>query len=99
MYELIRRINWRYVCLWLITIATLVVFLGRLFFVQIVEHDSYVSEANEMRIKQRELIAKRGQIYMMSGEDDVVPVVMNERTWTIFVDPSFVDDKDKVQIN
>ena len=76
----------------------LVIFGARLFHIQIIEHDKYISEANQVRIKQRELVAKRGQIYMMSGENNTVPVVMNERTWTIFVDPSYVGDKNKVQV-
>ncbi len=88
----------RYVLLRLVPAAMLFVFGAKLFFVQIVEHDRYVSEANSMRIQQRELIAKRGQIYMMTGPDKTVPLVMNERTWTIFVDPSYVDDKNKVQV-
>ena len=90
--------NARYVLLRLVPAAMLFVFGAKLFFVQIVEHDRYVSEANSMRIQQRELIAKRGQIYMMTGPDKTVPLVMNERTWTIFVDPSYVDDKNKVQV-
>ncbi len=88
----------RYLLLRLVPIAMLVIFGAKLFFVQIIDHDKYVSEANSVRIKQRELIAKRGQIYMMSGADKTVPLVMNERTWTIFVDPSYVDDKNKVQV-
>ena len=88
----------RYLLLRLVPIAMLVIFGAKLFFVQIIDHDKYVSEANSVRIKQRELIAKRGQIYMMSGADKTVPIVMNERTWTIFVDPSYVDDKNKVQV-
>ena len=87
----------RYILLRLFLVAVLVVFVGRLFQVQILERDKYVSEADEMRVKQRELVAKRGEIYMMSGEDEVVPLVMNERTWTIFVDPSYVGDKNTVQ--
>ena len=34
---------------------------------------------------------------MMSGRNATTPVIMNERTWLIFVDPSYVQDKDKVQ--
>ena len=89
----------RYILLRLVPIAVLTVFVARLFFIQIINHDKYVSEANSMRIKQRELIAKRGEIYMMSGiNKETTPLVMNERTWTIFVDPSYVDDKNKVQV-
>ena len=90
--------NVRYISLRLVPVAMLVIFGAKLFSVQIVDHQRYVSEANSVRIKQRELIAKRGQIYMMNGIDKTVPLVMNERTWTIFVDPSYVDDKNKVQV-
>lgn len=75
------------------------VFFARLFYIQIIRHDYYMNLASEQRIKQNELIAKRGEIYMMDGSDNVVPVVMNERTWTIFVDPSYVSDRDTVQKN
>ena len=89
----------RYILLRLVPIAVLTVFVARLFFIQIINHDKYVSEADSMRIKRRELIAKRGEIYMMSGiNKETTPLVMNERTWTIFVDPSYVDDKNKVQV-
>ena len=89
----------RYILLRLVPIAVLLIFVARLFFIQIINHDKYVSEANSMRIKQRELIAKRGEIYMMSGVNkETTPLVINERTWTIFVDPSYVDDKNKVQV-
>ena len=88
----------RYILLRFFAVAVLAIFVVRLFCVQILDHQKYVSEANSMRIKQRELIAKRGQIYMKSGENGVVPLVMNERTWTIFVDPSYVGDKNKVQV-
>lgn len=81
--------EWRYFCLKTGLVAMALVFLARLFFVQIVEHGKYVSEANQMRIKQYELLAKRGTVYFMDG-DKVTPAIMNERTWTIFVDPSFI---------
>lgn len=88
----------RYILLRVFLVVVLLVFVARLFQIQILDHQKYVSEANSMRVKQRELIAKRGQIYMMSGENETVPLVINERTWTIFVDPSYVGDKNKVQV-
>jgi len=71
-------------------VAVALVFLARLFFVQIVEHGKYIREANAMRIKQYELLAKRGEVYFMDGDNKVSPAILNERTWTIFVDPSFI---------
>ena len=69
----------------------------RLFDVQVIHYAKYKAEAASTRIKQYELEAKRGEIYMMDGDEDIVPVVVNERTWTIFVDPSYVSSKEKVQ--
>ena len=88
----------RYILLGLVPLLMFEAFAARLFEIQIVEHNEYILKANEERKKERELLAKRGQIYMMSGENNTVPVVMNERTWTIFVDPSYVGDKNKVQV-
>lgn len=78
-------------------IAVLLVVGVRLFDVQILKHDEYMAKASSVRVKQYELLAKRGEIYMMNGENDVTPLVLNERTWTIFVDPSYVADKNLVQ--
>lgn len=82
--------EWRYFWLKLGLFAVAFLFITRLFFLQIVEHDRYVKEANAMHIKQYELIAKKGEIYFMSGSNEVTPAVINERTWTIFVDPYFI---------
>lgn len=73
-------------------------FLLRLFLVQIVRHNEYEAEALGARTKQYELIAKRGEVFMRDGKDGaIVPVIMNERTWTIFIDPSFVKDQKMVE--
>ena len=71
--------------------------IARLFLVQIVDHRKYVEAASELRVSKYALLAKRGEVYMMDGENATSPVIMNERTWLIFVDPSYVADKDEVQ--
>jgi len=68
----------------------------RLFQIQIVEHDKYVVAAESEHMRKFELLAERGQIYMLDG-GEVVPVVMNERVWTVFVDPSYVSSEAKVR--
>lgn len=81
--------HWRYFCLKLGLAAVVVIFLSQLFFVQIIDHEKYVREANSMRVKQYELLAKRGEVYFSDGKG-VTPAIMNERTWTVFVDPNFI---------
>ena len=87
----------RYRVLSIAVFLMVAVFGARLFSVQVLQHDDYVDTANSVRVKKYELLAKRGEIFMKSGEDEVVPLVLNERTWTIFVDPSYVINRDKVQ--
>ena len=87
----------RYRILSIAVFLMVAVFGVRLFLVQILNHGEYVDTANSVRVKKYELLAKRGEIFMKSGEDEVVPLVLNERTWTIFVDPSYVINRDKVQ--
>jgi cell division protein FtsI/penicillin-binding protein 2 len=80
----------RYFWLRLVIAGMAMVFVTTLFFIQIVEHDQHVRDANAMRVKQYELLAKRGEVYFMDGKEDVSPAIMNERTWTIFIDPNFI---------
>lgn len=71
------------------------VFIVRLFVLQVIEHDKYVTLANQEQLKRLTIPAKRGEIYMMDG---AVPakVVLNETVYTVFADPETVDKPDAV---
>ncbi|MBQ3413588.1 penicillin-binding protein 2 [Candidatus Saccharibacteria bacterium] len=62
----------------------------RLFFIQIVEHDAWVAKANEAHTMLETIVARRGEIYMMDG-DTPVPVVLNQTTYSIIIDPAITD--------
>lgn len=87
----------RFLILSFFVMFCLVVVVVRLFSVQVLEHEYYKAAGDEERMTQRVLRSKRGEIYMMDGKDATVPVVMNEQTWTVFVDPSYVKNKTAVQ--
>ena len=87
----------RYLLIYAALFVLFFIAVVRLFLVQIIDHRKYVDAASELRISKYSLLAKRGEVYMMDGKNSTTPVVMNERTWLIFVDPSYVADKDKVQ--
>lgn len=80
----------RYFWLRLVIAGMILLFVTTLFFIQIVEHDEHVRDANAMRVKQYELLAKRGEVFFMDGAENVSPAIMNERTWTVFVDPNYI---------
>lgn len=58
----------------------------RLFFIQILQHEMWVEKAQAQQIARYTIPAKRGQIYMLDGEEPV-PVVMNTTVYTVIVDP------------
>ena len=70
-----------------ITIGTM------LFFVQIIEHDEWAKKAEAQHSLENTLLAKRGNIYMMDG-DEPVEAVMNETVYTVIVDPMIVNKEE-----
>lgn len=75
-----------------ITLVIMALFIVRLFYIQVIRHDYYQSQADSEQIKQFVLHAKRGEIYAMDG-DKPAPLVLNETVYTVWADPVQVDDK------
>jgi len=78
-----------------LTFAVLAIIAVRLFFIQIIEHDTWVAKASEQHTLLETIAARRGEIYMMS---DGVPtvVVQNRTTYSVIIDPA-VTDKDQIK--
>ena len=70
------------------------IFIIRLFYLQIIQHNYYVNLANSEQIKILTFPAKRGLIYALDGS---VPVqlVLNQTVYTVIADPftTIADDK------
>lgn len=79
----------------IITIAIMSIFVGRLFYLQVIQHEYYVSKANEEQLKQLVIPAKRGEVYALDGGVPT-PLVLNETVYTVFADPKVADDPQKV---
>ena len=69
-----------------ILVAAMTVISIRLFSIQIVKHDEYVAAAEAQHTMQNTIVAKRGEIYVMDG-DEPVPIVLNAKVWSIILDP------------
>lgn len=79
----------------ILTLVIMAVFVGRLFYLQIIKHGYYVAQANAEQVKQLVIPAKRGEIYAMDG-DTPVPMVLNQTVYTVFADPVVVDQPNKL---
>ena len=74
-----------------ILIGLTAIFIIRLFYLQIIQHDYYVGLANREQVKRLTIPAKRGVIYALDGQTPV-PLVMNQTIYTVFADPQMVSD-------
>lgn len=81
------RINVWYGIIFLI----FMLFIVRLFYLQIIQHNHYSAVAHQGQYKEYEIPADRGVIEAHDG-NSVVPIVLNEETYTLFVDPKYVKD-------
>lgn len=66
------------------------VFIGRLFYLQIIKHEYYKSSARAEQFKQLEIEPERGTISVMNGGNDPVVLAINESRYTIFADPAYI---------
>src|SRR5258706_4724896 len=69
-------------------------FIIRLFYLQVIRHDYYQKVAVSFQQKEKEIPAERGLILAHSG-DQTTPIVLNETLYTLFADPKYVKDVDQ----
>lgn len=73
------------------------VFVIRLFYLQVIQHDYYVAEATKEHTTKFTIPAKRGLIYAMDGKNNYAPMVLNEPVFTAYADPRYIKDTEKVE--
>lgn len=93
-FELLQGSRSRVLAGIVLTIAA--VFVLRLFYLQVIQHNHYVELAQVEQVKKERLPASRGEIYAMSGETPV-KMVLNETVYTVFVDPAIIIESGKAE--
>lgn len=83
--------NFRVDFYYFVLIAILSIFVIRLFYIQVIQHDEYRKAALSGQLKQYEIPAERGIIEAHEG-DNIVPIVLNTTVYTLFADPVYVKD-------
>lgn len=66
----------------------------RLFYVQVIRYDYYKAAALSDQLKQYEIPATRGIIEAHDG-NSIVPIVLNQKLYTLYADPTYVKDVDR----
>lgn len=83
----------------LLTMAFLVagsLLVGRLFYLQVIQHQKYETLAAESQNKRFELPAERGEVYSQLIGGQTVPLVLNEPVYTLFADPKIIQNDQEI---
>jgi len=76
--------------------ALLVVFgfmlVGRLAYLQILQHGRYMVQASNEHTRKYEVPAKRGELFVHDG-DSISPIALNQTLKLVYADPRYVTDK------
>ncbi len=84
--------NRRLLVWYAVLIFIIAVIILRLFYLQVIRHDYYQKAALNDQLKQYTISAERGTINAHQGSS-VVPLVLNQKLYTLYADPSLVKDK------
>lgn len=87
--------KWRLQAWYGLVLAVLALFIIRLFYLQVIRHDYYQTQALSGQLKQYSIPAERGLIRAHDGEA-VVPLVLNEKLYTLFADPVYIKNSSEV---
>ena len=69
-----------------------VVLVGRLFYLQILQHGRYLAQATREHTRKYEIPARRGELYVHDG-DGISPLALNQTLKLLYADPRYVGDK------
>lgn len=84
--------SWRVAFLTILVTLSCLVIVWRLFCLQVLRHDALAERAQDQREFFEQLHPKRGQIYIKDGEDNTIPVAVNEDRDLVYVVPKYVED-------
>lgn len=87
----VQRARWLYACI----VLVIGIFGVRAFYLQIIRHDYYVRAAQSDQLKEYEIPATRGIIKAHDGSA-VVPIVLNQKLYTVYADPTLVKNTGRV---
>lgn len=72
-----------------ILVVIIMIFIVRLFDMQVIKYGYYHNQALSTQLKQYEIPATRGIIEAYEG-NTIVPIVLNQQLYTLYADPSLV---------
>ncbi len=73
-----------------------VLMIGKLFYIQVFQHQSYVEKANAQQSRKFVIPARRGEVYVQDGNNELYPIALNQQLYLMAADPKYIKDADEV---
>ena len=79
-----------------IIILVALLMIVRLYFVQIVHGDSFVSEAERQNVNENTISYNRGEIYFENKDGDSIPAAISRSGFTVAINPQIIKDPELI---
>jgi cell division protein FtsI/penicillin-binding protein 2 len=75
-----------------ILVVFAVALVGRLFYLQVLQHSHYAAQASREHTRKYQVPARRGELFVRDGES-LTPIALNQTLKLVYADPRYVGDK------
>ena len=79
-----------------IVILVALVMVVRLYFVQVVDGDVFLAEAERQNINENTISYDRGDIYFESRAGEIIPAAISRSGFTVAINPKIIKDAENV---
>jgi len=85
--------SWRLYVLGILFVLFWLLVVGRLVYIQVFQAKNYAAKASIQQSRKFEIPAQRGIVYVKDSQD-LYPIALNNKVYTLAVDPKFIKDAD-----
>lgn len=85
--------SWRLYTLGILFILSWLLVVGRLIYIQVFQAKNYAAKASIQQSRKFEIPAQRGIVYIKDSQD-LYPIALNNKVYTLAIDPKFIKDAD-----
>ena len=73
-----------------------VIMIAKLLYVQIFQHQSYVALANSQQSRKFVIPARRGEVFVQDGNNELYPIALNQKLYLLAADPKYISNPGEV---
>ena len=73
-----------------------VIMIAKLLYVQIFQHQSYVALANAQQSRKFVIPARRGEVFVQDGNNELYPIALNQKLYLLAADPKYISNPEEV---